>query len=492
MGTRLTGVTAGVAMMLASAGVWAEPVAERWTEVRSPHFAVLTNSNEKQGRRLASQFERMRAVFRHLLPASSDDSEAQIEVLAVRDRKGMQALEPEAYLGKNRIDISGLFLRGGDRNLILVRLDADEAHAFSTVYHEYTHYMLRKADGWLPLWLNEGMAQYYENTDIDEKEARLGQASPEMLQYLSQNGMLPLRALLAVDVNSPYYHEEEKGSVFYAESWALTHYLIVSDREAGTHRIHDYALLLAQGRDPVSAAEEAFGDLAKLQQALSMYVRQRNYTYFMMKAALTGEDSSFQVRVVPRAEADATRADALILSGRTKDAEGLLDTALHEGPDCAAAHEAMGLLKQSEGDLAGAKRWYGDAARMEGGSYLAQYYYGSLALRAGDRGEDEAIEASLRAAMRLNRNFAPAYDSLAMLYARQQRLAEAQTLSERAVELEPESLGFRLNGAEVLAQERKFGEALEELKTAGRLAKTPAEIAAVERRMKRIEQYQVR
>ena len=95
--------------------------------------------------------------------------------------------------------------------------------------------------------------------------------------------------------------------------------------------------------------------------------------------------------------------------------------------------------------------------------------------------------------MRLNRNFAPAYDSLAMLYARQNRhLAEAQTLSERAVELEPESLNFRLNGAEVLAQERKFDDALEELKAAGRLAKTPVEAAAVERRMKRIEQYQAR
>ena len=35
--------------------------------------------------------------------------------------------------------------------------------------------------------------------------------------------------LFAVDAQSPYYHEENKGSIFYAESWALTHYLFTKD-----------------------------------------------------------------------------------------------------------------------------------------------------------------------------------------------------------------------------------------------------------------------
>jgi tetratricopeptide (TPR) repeat protein len=493
MGARLAGLTAGIAAMLVSAGAGASPAPARWTEVRSPHFVVLTDANEKQGRHVASQFERMRAVFRLLLPASGDDSDAPIEVIAVRDRKGMQALEPEAYLGKNRLDLSGFFLRGPEQNMILVRLDAEEEHAFSTVYHEYTHYILRKADGWLPLWMNEGMAEFYENTDIDEKEARLGQASPEMLRYLAQNGMLPLRTLLAVDTGSPYYHEEEKGSVFYAESWALTHYLIVSDRAAGTHRVHDYALLMAQGGDPVDAAEVAFGDLTLLQQALSVYVLQRNYTYFTMRTALSEDESSFRVRPVAGPEADAARADALVLSGRMKDARTLLDAALRDGPTCAAAHEAMGLLKQREGDLAEAKRWYGEAVELDPNDYVAQFYSGSLALHLGERGEDEAIEARLRAAMRLKQSFAPAYDALAMLYAlRHKRLDEAEALVQRAIELEPESLSFRLDGADVMAEERQFSGALEELEVAQRLVRTPSEEAAVEARKKRIEEFQGR
>ena len=42
--------------------------AETWIEVTSPHFVVATNSNERQARRIASQFERMRSVFHVLFP----------------------------------------------------------------------------------------------------------------------------------------------------------------------------------------------------------------------------------------------------------------------------------------------------------------------------------------------------------------------------------------------------------------------------------------
>jgi hypothetical protein len=36
---------------------------DHWFEVRTQHFVVLTDTNEKQAHRVASQFERMRAVF---------------------------------------------------------------------------------------------------------------------------------------------------------------------------------------------------------------------------------------------------------------------------------------------------------------------------------------------------------------------------------------------------------------------------------------------
>lgn len=464
---------------------------EQWVQVRATHFVVLTDSSEKDARRIASQFERMHMVFHAIFPTAGDDSDPPIQVLAVKDRKAMQALEPEAYLGRNKLDLSGLFVRTPEKNYILVRLDAGEEHAYATVYHEYTHYMLRKADAWLPLWLNEGLAQFYENTDIDDKEARLGQASAEDVEFLGQNGMLPLTTLLAVDSASPYYHDEQKGSVFYAESWALTHYLIVHDRTGGTHRMHDYTQLLAQGEDSVTAAQHAFGDLNKLQQQLSMYLLQRNFTYFSMKAELAPQQASFDVRPVPAVQADAVRADILIYTDRTRDAQALLDSVLRDDPGNAQAHESMGFLSFRQGDIEAAEHWYGQAVDLDSQSYLAHYYYAAMALHGGARGEDDAIESSLQAAIKLNPEFAPSYDALAMFYgSRHRNLDQAHMLNVHAIELDPGSLNYRLNGAEVLAEGRQFAGAVNILKAAAHLAKTQQEIDSVQSRIQRFESYQ--
>jgi hypothetical protein len=201
-----------------------------WLEVQSPHFVVLTDSNEKQARRISAQFEQMRAVFHKLIPNAASDASSPIVVVALKDKKGFQALEPAAYLAKGQLDLAGLFLSAPDKSYILLRLDAEGEHPFATVYHEYTHYMLRKAE-WMPLWLNEGLAEFYQNTDIHEKEVLLGQPSPDNILYLRESRLLPLATLFQVDHSSPYYHDEQKGSVFYAESWALTHYIEVTDSQ---------------------------------------------------------------------------------------------------------------------------------------------------------------------------------------------------------------------------------------------------------------------
>ena len=301
---------------------------DHWFEVRSPNFVVLTDSNEKQGLRIASQFERMRAVLHLLMPTASDSAGSPIIVLALKDKKAMQTLEPESYLAKGQIDLAGLFMRAPDKNYILLRLDAQGAHPFATVYHEYTHYLMRDAGEWLPLWLNEGLAEFFQNTDIQEKEVRVGQASNDDILYLRQNQLMPLTTLFRVDYTSPYYHEEQKGSVFYAESWALTHMISISDAQKGTSRLQDYANLLVRKQDPVTAAQQAFGDLNQLQRSLSTYVSQPRFMEFKINKAIPVNESTFQLRPIPATDANAIRADVLVYNQRTRDAQVLIDEVL--------------------------------------------------------------------------------------------------------------------------------------------------------------------
>jgi tetratricopeptide (TPR) repeat protein len=461
-----------------------------WLEVRSPHFTVLTDSNERQARRIAAQFEQMRSVFHKLLPNATADAGSPIIVLALKDKKGFQALEPAPYLAKGQLDLSGLFLSAPDKNYILLRLDAEGEHPFATVYHEYTHLMMSKAT-WVPLWLNEGLAEFYQNTDIEEKDIFLGQPSADNILYLRQSNLLPLTTLLKVDHTSPYYHEEQKGSVFYAESWALTHYIEITDAEKNTTRLQDYAKFLIQNEDSVTAAQHAFGDLNQLQKSLQYYVQQGSFKMFRMNGTVTVDPSTFEVRQITQTEADATRADVLVHNDRTKEAEALLDSTLRDDPNNALAHESMGFLKFREHDIPSAKKWYGEAVQLDSRSYLAHYYFAVMSLQGGDRDHDNAIESSLRTSIKLNPAFAPSYDTLAMFYAmRHQRLDEAHLLNVQAVVLEPENVRYRINAADVLAQEQQFIGAIGALNIALKIAKTPEEIVMIQQRIANIEQYQ--
>jgi predicted Zn-dependent protease len=78
-----------------------------------------------------------------------------------------------------------------------------------------------------------------------------------------------------------------------------------------------------------------------------------------------------------------------------------------------------------------------------------------------------------------------------MFYAaRHRNLDEAHRLNVKAVELDADRLSYRLNCSEVLLEQRQVAEALEVLQDAMQLAKSPDDVALVQGRIARVEQYQ--
>jgi Tfp pilus assembly protein PilF len=463
-----------------------------WVEVQSPNFTLITDAGDKQGRHVLDQFERMRWIFQTLFPHASVDPASPITVIAVKNKKDFATLEPEAYLAKGQISLAGLFLNTQDKNYILLRLDAEgEQHPFAIIYHEYTHFQLRKESDWLPLWLNEGLAEFFQNTDIHDKEVQLGEPSFDDLLYLRQNRIIPLPTLFKVDATSPYYHEEQKGSIFYSESWALTHFLEITDRQNNTHRLSDYASRMSRHEDAVTAAQESFGDLHLLQKALESYIAQSGFKFFRMSSAAAPiDEASFKVTALTPPQADAIRADFLAYDRRTNDARALLATVLQQDPDNVLAHETMGYLEFAAGNLEAARKWYEQAVKLDSQSYLAHYYYAAMSFNS-DAPDDAQIETSLHTAIKLNPQFAPPYDLLAMFYGmHNEKLSQAHILNTQAISLDPGEIRYRLNAANILLKEVKPDDALRVLKEAVSAAKTPEEVAQVQNRIKEIEQDQ--
>jgi len=464
---------------------------ENWIEVRSQHFTVVTPANEKTARRIADQFERMRSVFHLTFPNIPIDNFAPIVVFAVKDDKDFRALEAKSYLAKGQVKLAGLFLRAPEKNYVLMRVDAEGDHPYSVIYHEYTHLLTSRTAEWMPLWLNEGLAEYYQTTEIHENSIALGKPSHENLALLRESSLLPLSTLFTVDDNSPYYHEENRASIFYAESWALTHYIQVNDIKNKTQRLTDYLQLVAQKVDPVTAATRAFGDLKQLQSNLQAYVSQGLFTYYGGAVNITVDDSAFKVQPLTEAQADALRADFLAFNLRTDDARALLDHVLQEDPNNVQAHETMGYIAFRAGDHAEACKWFEQAVKLDSQSYLSHYYFAAISMSArADDTNSAQIESSLRTAIKLNPSFAPAYQSLATFEGMHHtNLDEAYKLALTATQIDPANLGYRITSANVLMESDRGKDAVAVLRNALKVAKTPEESSLVQNALSHAEEY---
>lgn len=464
--------------------------APKWVEVNSPHFKVLTDAGPYEALALAEQFERMRETFTTLLRTNPSDA-APVLVIALRNGKEFRQIEPAAYLGKGKLDLAGYFMERDGQAYILLRLDTEGPHPYATIYHEYTHYILRDDYTWMPLWLNEGLAEFYQNTDIYSGEVDLGQPNLDDLMYLRDHKLIPVATLMQITASSPYYHEEQKGTIFYAESWALVHYLIVLDRQNGTERLEAYENNLMNREDGLTAARNAFGSLRKLDKDLSDYLDHLSYAYFRLKLNTRMTKAEFHIETVPATDADAIRAGVMVDSHRLNEARTLLQSVLKQEPNSAMANRMMGYLELRSGDWHAAENWYAGALHLDPNSYMANYRFAQCAMRNRDEAEDTKVEAALRKTIALNPNFAPAYDLLARFYdIHLENEPEAHMLEVKAVALEPENVQYRLNTAVGLANAGDFDNALRVLDTARQVARNHAEMAMIDEISQRVRAEQ--
>jgi len=116
-------------------------------------------------------------------------------------------------------------------------MEAWRQGAIEIVYHEYTHSIMHLNLHWLPVWLDEGLANFYGYTRFQKDKIYIGAPPPP--HELPHGPYIPIETLIGVDQNSPYYHSEDKVHQFYGESWGLVHFLMFGPvwREASASTI---------------------------------------------------------------------------------------------------------------------------------------------------------------------------------------------------------------------------------------------------------------
>lgn len=424
-----------------------------WIEVRSPHFRVLTDGTDKDGRRVALDFENMRYVFAMQFPAYRLESGAPLLIFAPRDEESVRALDPAIKKTKNGDNIAGLFSHGWEKQYAWVRLDTLDTMGESPVFHEYTHSIVHMNVHWLPLWLDEGIAEFYAYTRFQGKKIVIG-VPTERYRSIATGFPIPIETLLTVNQVSPYYHDPDKAQMFYGESWALVHYLQFGPGMQTGDKLNQFFHLIQTGVDQKKAFVQVFGDFKTMDDALDRYMKLFAFTVGAMPAPAEIDEKTFTSRELSVAQTEAELAGYQLWNHDISSARALVAQALADDPKLGLAHEENGFLLFQDGKTADATDEFTKAYTLDPTLYLSLFAKTMLSPLAASTAPDDmrAFRMALILVVQDNSHFAPAYVQLARIALRTGNLNEALRLSLKAEELEPWRAGYHLQTGQILVR----------------------------------------
>jgi hypothetical protein len=395
-----------------------------WVRMTSPRFDVISSASNDRTRELVKDIETLanalgapnisRATL--FLFAKRRESQPYFDLLFAKDG----ATSTGAYV---RHDGGGTMFVDGSRGRRIER----------TAMHELIHDLLRQHDVAPPLWLEEGLAEYFSSAIIEDDRVIAGDPIREHDQFFKRRSVMPIEQLFAIKAESP----QAASTAFYAQSWAAVEWLMYVDDKKFFPFLRD----VARGTD-VTLAMKTHYDRTPRDMESAMRVRDRGTRRVMFdaqrpslpegrpldRATLLFELGDFLTRVAG-AEKEAQRHFAEALRVDPKHARALAATGDLEGAVAAAPHDpevhlmyAEVLMTTATGPFAGIfEPVSGDDGKFRRARELARH-----ALTIG--GDEGRARGLIGTSMLVEKDFTPGIAEL-----------------ERARVLLPQRMDFALN-----------------------------------------------
>lgn len=250
-----------------------------WKRLRSEHFVAAGNAGYIAMRSVLMELEGFRRALLRSFPSLRVASRVPTTVIVFRDDESFSRFKPRDGAGRRRDRVAGYFLSGPGANYLVVPMHRNAARTFHYLFHEYTHFIVRHNLGDVPEWLNEGLAELYSTFRAMPRQGRsiLGEPPQNRLPLLYGRQLL-LRDLLTMNSEDRSRATAQTQQRFYAQAWALVHFLHLGD--GGRHRAGIAAYLAALEKNPSveSAVVSAFGmPLEALESAVVRYGQRTSF-----------------------------------------------------------------------------------------------------------------------------------------------------------------------------------------------------------------------
>ena len=368
----LLGVCCSVVIVLAGDAARA---AEKWTYASSDHFEIYTTASAGRAREALVYFERVHAFFADFLKLETAPSHPTRLIIFSNAR------EFEPY----RLNdfATAYYAPGPDRDSIVMR--SFDSESYPVVVHEYAHLVARHSGAAYPVWLNEGLAEFFSTLVPEAGEMSIGKVPRGRLLELMNGKLMDLPRLFAVHHGSPEYSSRNHAGMFYAQSWALTH--MVMTAEAYRARSGSFTSALARGTDAAAAFQSIYGkSLNRVADDLAMYVRSQHFVYFTTKYRDPKSSATSAPRDASSFEAGLVTANLLAdRQGKQDEARAAYDRLARERPDDLELIEARGIFEMRYGDRGTARTLLARAASLGSGNPAVYRWAAALSEAAAER-----------------------------------------------------------------------------------------------------------
>jgi Flp pilus assembly protein TadD len=439
--------------------------AAQWTRLRSQNFTLEGDVPERDLRAVARRFEEFRETLARQFPKTRLVMATPVTIVVFAHDRDLALVTPR-FEGKT-VSASGFATVSRIGTAIVMSLEAGE-HAYPVIYHEYTHLMLSNVLPALPLWAEEGMAEFYGTFKLsdDGRTADIGlPVSAAEMDVLRGRALIPLSELVAADQGSPLYVDAKYRARFYAQSWALMHYLQVGNA-ARAPQLKAFLHRVASKEAQVSAFNESFPDAAKLENELSDYVAKFLFRYVKVKLPeRAAGDVAYAVSRMSAAESQAVQGGVLLRQDRFAEAEAKFNEALALDQNAAWAHSGLGLSRVMQDRAVEGLTSLQRGAALAEQDAMAHFALGLGAMRcdapgcAEQGGGTAAARLALSRAVELVPEFPDALSFLGYVETVEGQLDEAERHLTAAVSFLPAREDYQLHLAQVYIRQANFPKA---------------------------------
>ena len=422
---------------------------DSWTSVKSKNFTLVGNASEKEIKQVATRLEQFREVFSLLFPHSKLAG-LPTTVIVFKNNSSFKPYKPVAD-GKV-VDVLGYFQSGRDVNYIALSAEKVSDETLRVIFHESAHLLINNTFGRakIPPWFNEGLAEYYSSFKIeDSRKVSLGNPIPGHLYLLRSAKLWPLPSLFGID----YYTLERNGhdsrGLFYAQSWALVHYLMQRDSDSQKQLTKFLDLILAKTPTEQAFREAFKTDYSTFEKELANYIRKSSYRIDVATFERNLEfDDQMTSAPITEAQAQAYLGDLLNHTNRPREAIVKLREALTMDPELSMAHASLGIALAREEKYTEALQHLAKAVTSDSSSHLAHFYYAyalskqgwneSLGVQSYSVENAAIMRAELEKSIKAQPNFAESYSLLAFVnLVTNQNLDDAAKQIKKAISLSP-------------------------------------------------------